>query len=325
MSQESQNYNDNQEIDLNQITKKIGSFFEGVFTSIFKGFLFIKKNSIVIIALVIVGLISGFYLDKKIKEFDHQIIVSPNFSSTDYLYSKVQLINSKITERDTVFLRDVVGIKDSKKIKKITITPLTDIYKFVDNNPQNFELLKLMAEDGDIKKVIQDQVTSKNYTFHSITFTTSNLTSDEKSVQPILHYLNDSDYFKTIQNQYLFNINNKIKANDTVIAQIDRVLNSFSKATNSNKNDKLVYYNENTQLNDVIKTKNELAFEQGSNKVDLINYNQIIKEISSTLNIKNTDSLSGNLTLFLPLFFVGLFIIFSALRAFYKKQMSKNN
>ena len=112
MSQESQNYNDNQEIDLNQITKKIGSFFEGFFTSIFKGFLFIKKNSIVIIALVIVGLIAGFYLDKKIKEFDHQIIVSPNFSSTDYLYSKVQLINSKITERDTVFIRDVVGIKD---------------------------------------------------------------------------------------------------------------------------------------------------------------------------------------------------------------------
>ena len=49
-----------------------------------------------------------------------------------------------------------------------------------------------MAEDGDIKKVIQDQVTSKNYTFHSITFTTSNLTSDEKSVQPILNYLNET-------------------------------------------------------------------------------------------------------------------------------------
>lgn len=324
MSQESQNYNDNQEIDLSQISKKIGNFFERLSTSIFNVILFVKKNSVVLSLLVIFGGIAGFYLDTKIKQFDHQIIVSPNFGSTDYLYSKVELINSKIIEKDTAFLRDVVGIKDSKKIKKITITPLTDIYKFIDNKAQNFELLKLMAEDGDIKKIIQDQVTSKNYPYHSITFSTSNLTSEDKSVTPILNYLNNSDYYKAIQKQYLFNINNKIKINDTVIAQIDRVLNSFSNTTNTNRNDKLVYYNENTQLNDVIKTKNDLVFEQGSNRIDLISLSDIIKENSATLNIKNTDALNGNLKLFLPLFLVFLFMIFSALKSFYKKQSLKN-
>lgn len=324
MSQESQNFNDNQEIDLSQISKKIGNFFEGVSNSLFRVIFFVKKNILVISLLVILGGIAGFYLDTKIKQFDHQIIVSPNFGSTDYLYSKVELINSKIIEKDTAFLRDVVGIKDSKKIKKITITPLTDIYKFIENKAQNFELLKLMAEDGDIKKIIQDQVTSKNYPYHSITFSTSNLTSEDKSVTPILNYLNNSDYYKAIQKQYLFNINNKIKVNDTVIAQIDRVLNSFSNTTNSNRNDKLVYYNENTQLNDVIKTKNDLVFEQGSNRLDLISLSDIIKENSATLNIKNTDSLSGNLKFFLPLFFVFLFMVFSALKIFYKKQSLKN-
>ena len=324
MSLESQNFNDNQEIDLSQISKKIGNFFEGVSNSLFRVIFFVKKNILVISLLVILGGIAGFYLDTKIKQFDHQIIVSPNFGSTDYLYSKVELINSKIIEKDTVFLRDVVGIKDSKKIKKITITPLTDIYKFIENKAQNFELLKLMAEDGDIKKIIQDQVTSKNYPYHSITFSTSNLTSEDKSVTPILNYLNNSDYYKAIQKQYLFNVNNKIKVNDTVIAQIDRVLNSFSNTTNSNRNDKLVYYNENTQLNDVIKTKNDLVFEQGSNRMDLISLSDIIKENSATLNIKNTDSLNGNLKFFLPLFFVFLFMVFSGLKAFYKKQSLKN-
>ena len=324
MSLESQNFNDNQEIDLSQISKKIGNFFEGVSNSLFRVIFFVKKNILVISLLVILGGIAGFYLDTKIKQFDHQIIVSPNFGSTDYLYSKVELINSKIIEKDTVFLRDVVGIKDSKKIKKITITPLTDIYKFIENKAQNFELLKLMAEDGDIKKIIQDQVTSKNYPYHSITFSTSNLTSEDKSVTPILNYLNNSDYYKAIQKQYLFNVNNKIKVNDTVIAQIDRVLNSFSNTTNSNRNDKLVYYNENTQLNDVIKTKNDLVFEQGSNRLDLISLSDIIKENSATLNIKNTDSLNGNLKFFLPLFFVFLFMVFSGLKTFYKKQSLKN-
>jgi hypothetical protein len=51
---------------------------------------------------VIIGIGLGFYLDKTQKKFD-QIIVTPNFKSTDYLYSKINLINSKIIERDIAF------------------------------------------------------------------------------------------------------------------------------------------------------------------------------------------------------------------------------
>ena len=324
MSQESQNFNDNQEIDLSQISKKIGGFFEGISNRFFRGILFVKRNLIVLSILVVVGVIAGYILDKKIKQFDHQIIVLPNFGSTDYLYSKIELINSKIIEKDTVFLRDVVGIKDAKKIKKIKITPITDVYKFIENKAENFELIKLMAEDGDIKKIIQDQVTSKNYPYHSITFTTTKLTSNEKSVKPILDYLNNSEYYKAIQKQYLYNVNNKIQANDTVIAQIDRVLNSFSNTVNSNKNDKLVYYNENSQLNDVIKTKNDLIYEQGSNRLNLINLSEIIKENSSTINIKNTDALNGNLKYVLPLLLVFGFILLAYFKKFYSKQLLKN-
>jgi hypothetical protein len=46
--------------------------------------------------------------------------------------------------------------------------------------------------------------------------------------------------------------------------QIDAVLNGFSSSVNRNQqSDKLVYYNENTQLNDVIKTKEALIYRQG--------------------------------------------------------------
>ena len=32
----------------------------------------------------------------------------------------------------------------------------------------NIELIKLMAEDGDIEKIIKDDLTSKNYYLHGI-------------------------------------------------------------------------------------------------------------------------------------------------------------
>ena len=61
MSATSQN-NDNQEIDLSQISKKIGNFFEGISNSIFSGILYIKRNIVIFISLFIIGVALGYYL-----------------------------------------------------------------------------------------------------------------------------------------------------------------------------------------------------------------------------------------------------------------------
>ena len=98
MSTASQNNSDNQEIDLSEISKKIGGFFENISTRIFKGILFLKRNILVISILFVIGVGLGFYLDKTSKSYDSEIIVTPNFGSNEYLYSKVNLINSKIKE-----------------------------------------------------------------------------------------------------------------------------------------------------------------------------------------------------------------------------------
>jgi hypothetical protein len=324
MSLESQN-NDNQEIDLSQISKKIGSFFENISTGIFKGILFVKRNSIPIAVLFIIGVGIGFYLDKKIKSFENQIIVTPNFGSVDYLYSKVNLLQSKIEENDTVFLKSI-GIKDAKKLRNIDIRPINDVYKFIDNKAGNFELIKLMAEDGDIKKIIVDPVTSKNYPYHLITFKTSKLTTDDKTLNPILAYLNDTDYYKKVQKEYVNNVKVKIVQNDSIISQINGVLNSFSNAVNgSQRNDKLIYYNENTQLNDVIKTKNDLIYEQGVHRIELVNFDKVIKDNSSTINITNTDSVNGKLKIVLPILFIFLFVLVRYFNSYYKKQLAKHN
>ena len=109
---------DNQEIDLSQISKKIGEFFESIFTTIFKGILFLKRNLLIVVILFVIGVGLGIYLDKQTKVYDHEIVVSPNFGSNDYLYAKIELIKSKINEADTVFLKKIVGIQEPKKLKK---------------------------------------------------------------------------------------------------------------------------------------------------------------------------------------------------------------
>ena len=312
---------EDQEIDLAQISKKIGNFFDRVSTSIFKSIQFFVKNWVNVLILILLGFGTGFLLESYKKSYQHQIIVAPNFGSTDYLYSKIELIDAKIKEGDTLFLKNTVGIQNPDNLKKIEIEPIADVYNFINNKPENFELIKLMAEDGDIKKVLQENITSKNYTYQTIVLTTKNKTSEEKLVKAFLKYFNASDYYSKIQKEAYQNIQLKMRKNDTIIKQIDGLLDNFSKSTNSSaKNDKLVYYNENTQLNDIIKTKETLINEQAIHKIELITYDKIIKESSITTNIKNEKTTEKYLKFILPVLFVLLFIFYRSFIKFYRRQ-----
>ena len=325
MNKNQPNNQEDQEIDLTQISKKIGRLFEWINTFLFRCIQFFVKNAIVILILLVIGVGLGFYLDLTKKTYDHQIIVTPNFESTDYLYSKIDLIESKIKEQDTVFLKEIVGIKNPKEIIKIEIKPITDVYKFIENKTENFELIKLMAEGGDIKKILEDNLTSKNYSLHTITFKTKKQTAITETVQPILIYLNETDYYKKVQKETVNNIQIKMIQNDTIISQINGVLNGFSNMVNgAQKSDKLVYYNENTQLNDVIKTKETLINEQGIHRIELVGLDKIIKDNSSTLNIENTNSVNGKLKLVLPVLFLLSFILIRLFLAYYKIQLGKS-
>jgi len=331
MSATSQN-NDNLEIDLSQISKKIGGFFEGISNSIFRGILFIKRNIIIFISLFIIGIVIGYYLDETSNKFDHEIIVAPNFGSVDYLYGKIDQIESKVKEQDTVFLKSI-GIDKPKSLLKIEIEPIIDVYNFVNSsttilnnaqNTQNFELVKLLSEDGDINKVIKEKTTSKNYGRHTIHISTIGYVTDKSIVEPLMAYLNLNDYYKNLQKVYLNNIKTKMKQNEAIIGQIDNLLNEFSSKTSSNqKSDKLVYFNENPELNEVIKTKDNLIKELGEQRLDLVNNEKIIMKNSSIINVKNTNGINGRMKFIIPLLLFFAFIVIKLFNNFYKSQSLK--
>ena len=108
-----------------------------------------------------------------------------------------------------------------------------------------------------------------------------------------------------------------------VINQIDTLLNQFSNSSNNQKNDKLVYYNENTQLNGIIDQKNNLISEIGVIKSQLISSNKIILDKSRVNNIKNTKGLINKMKLALPIVFIFGFLFLSLFISFYKKQKAK--
>lgn len=310
-----------QEIDLGQLSKKIGGFFQQLIDSFFDLILFIKRNIIIIILLFVIGIVLGYFMDKKSKQYDHEVVVLPNFKSVDYLYSKINLINAKRKENDTLFLKSI-GIKEPKKFRLIEIEPIVNVYEFIQESESNFDLIKLMAEDGDLEKIIENETTAKNYQYHLIQIKTNKSIKKEDLITPILKYLETSDYFSNIKKEMQLSLALEIKSNDETLKQINDILNELPKQSSKSAS---VYISENNQLNEVIQSKEELINKQTYNRVRLINYQDIIKEVTSTLNIKNNKGTNGKMKLILPLLFVLLFMTIVFIRKSYKRQMLKRN
>ena len=302
-NQTKQNSQNDQEIDLSNFINGIKNFFKIVFEFVSGVFNFLLRNYLLTALVVIVGFVSGFYLDSINKRHTHQLNVIPNFGSVDYLYAKIDLINSKLEKRDTIFFYNL-GILNSNNISEIKISPILDPYSFVRDNETNFDLLKSLAEDSDMNKVIKDELTSKHFSTHQITFSTNGLASNEKTFDPLFKFLNSSDYFALVQKNVLENFDIKLKSNQQTIDQINGILNSFGQtaAGTNTKSDKLVYYNDNTQLNEILGTKDFLTKEQANIRLEMINCDQIIKLKSANLNAP-TNSI---LKFILPIFFANL-------------------
>ncbi len=311
------------DINLSQLATGVSTLFQRLRTGIFNSIRFFVNHKWILSVLLIGGFATGLFIETVKTSYDHYIVVEPNFGSTDYLYAKVDEINAKIKEQDTVYLKSM-GISNPKDIFKIEVKPVIDVYRFVNRNQQNFELLKLMSDDSDIKKIIEDTPTSKNYTYHLIKLSTKNKTNQRMMIAPILAYLNQSAFYKQIQKVYIQNAQIKMKANELLISQIDGYLNGLAAGSPGPAGEKMVFYTEKTQLNDVIETKDDLVKEQGNLRIERISLDKIIKDNHTTLNTEASSKLNSALKFILPLLFMGLFIFAKNFIRFYQQEALKN-
>jgi hypothetical protein len=321
-----------QEIDLGQIGKGIKNFFNGIVNSVFDFIFFLKKKKIIIGILFVTGIISGYLLDQKTKKFTSEVIVAPNLGGYDYLYAKVDLIKSKLKEGDITFFKSI-GISKTDIILDIEVEPIIDIYTFVNTktaivdktqSTQNFELMKLLAENEDINKVIKDEKTSKNYPHHKILITTTNKIKNNDVIDPILDYLNSDEYLNKILSITRENTFIKIKKNEEQILQVDKLISQISENLAKDKSaSNLVYNNENSEINSLFILKNSLINEIAEQRITLENIKLYIKDISTTTNSINSKGINNKMKFLLPFIFVIIYLILYGFMSLYKKQLTR--
>ena len=308
-----------QEIDLGQIGTGIKNLLNGIVNSIFDFIFFVKKKIIVVVVLFVLGVVLGILLDKK-HSYIQKMILIPNFGSNEYLYNKISLLESKLKEKDVVFFKSI-GINNIDEIGKFEIKPINGIYNFINSkeNTLNFEFIRLMAEDGNIEKIIKDDVTSKNYYQHELVINTSRAFKKSELIDPILKYLQDSEHFNKLQTVYKKNVEEKIAFNNLLIKQIDDLVASYSQ----NKPTSNVVISENSGLSEIINKKDEIIKENQYTMLHYIEYDKIIKDQSIVSNQINTSGANNKMKLILPFLFVFLYFVGFLFNNLYKKQLER--
>jgi len=104
--QTSQNASD--EIDLGVVFEKIKSFFKSILIGIIQIFQFFWKHKFVLAGLLVIGVGIQYYLKSTSEStFLNQFLVRTNYGSTEYVYSKVNSINSKLETGDSLYNKDI--------------------------------------------------------------------------------------------------------------------------------------------------------------------------------------------------------------------------
>ena len=308
-----------QEIDLSQIGKSISKGFQKAVNRCFDLLFFIQKKLLIVFVLLVIGGGLGFYLDKE-PNYTNDIVVIPNFGSNEYLYDKINLISLKLKEKDQAFFTKI-GINNIKDFISIEIQPINGIYNFINSESQknNFELVKLMAEDGDVDKIMQDQTTSKNYYLHGINIKTAVAYQQKDLIDPLLNYLQQSEYFAKLHKIHQKNLEEKLVANIKIISQIDQILLSLSQ----NKTSVGVSISENTGLRDLIEKKDDLILENQRLAANRLEFEKIIKDQDILLNQMNTKGANNKMKFILPLLFVLFYLLGYWFSKVYKQQKQR--
>jgi len=318
--------NNSDEISLSQVADKVKDIFSSINDAFFNIIQFVIRNIIIIVALIVAGVGLGAYLDSDNEVYTHKIIVMPNFKSVNYLYEEVNRINAKVKEKDFEYL-EKIGIPDADRIAKIEIESIVDIYEFIDDNggvAQNdskFQLFKLISENGDMNKMLEDNTTSKYYKNHVITITTKGRATQKNLIDPFLAHLENNTYFKAMQKTFYSNLEMTMATNDSISNQIDDVIRAYSSSSGVASNN-LVALNEKTSINDLLKTKQSLAETKSYYNTKRIENSKVIKDNGILLNTKVTK-LSSSSKVILPLLFLFLFIVIYNFRKYYKNEINK--
>ena len=294
--------NNDEEVDLGSLFTVIGKGFKNFFNfigNIFKGIfhrlililLFLKLHILKFSVAVLIGGIVGFFLESnKETKFSSNLIVKPNFESTQLLYENINYYNDLVKQQNTKHLASIFKIDTSKAaaLRKFEITPLmnsNDIINAYDNFILEVDTLTVKSYDFDN---FESSFTDFDYLVHNIEVqaTVSNIFSELEIT--IINSIEKNTFFNKIKNLTKENLNTKdsiLKANfievDSLRSVYMRAILEGAKNNSNGTNIDLGSKSNITKENDLFEIDRKIIYDLSQTYKDIATKSDVINIISN--------------------------------------------
>lgn len=321
------NSSSSDEIDLGQLFTMIGNGFRSVFRAFLRLFLYFKRNALILIGLVVIGLAIGFGL-KQItsKKLKTEVIVRPNMESKDYLYDVVDEIQANIEAEDETFFKPMGIEVENLKGFKVSIEAMGDKDDKLEDELKYLETLKGLNMSADLSDIVRSEILERHSFNHKITFLYTDAQTGQEYAHKMLDYINTNGYYKDLVAVQLENSKERIAQNERILAQLDALIHTYTDKlarTNSASSEGKILL-ESDQAMDVkglFQTKSTLLEDIEEQKMDLKTMDQPIKVINFGNPQEIIHSFFGKKLVLIPLLLLGAFFLWSVLK--YLNQKSK--
>lgn len=223
------------EIDLGQLLQLIGKGFHNLGNFLLRVFVYIRKNILKLVGLVVLGLAISFGLSQIIsKNLKTDVIVHPNFESKNYLYDVVDELAANIKARNKTFFEAMdVAVEDLQGFK-IEVEAIEDDEVKTDervlNEMRYLEVLENFKDESFVVDILRSELSEKSVIDHKITFTYKDAAKGPGIVEKLMTYINTNEYFDDLKLVYANNAKSRIEKNTQLIAQVDELVENYSKA-----------------------------------------------------------------------------------------------
>ena len=304
----------NEELDLGQLIEYIQKGIYSLFRTFLRAYLYIRKNAVKLLILVVVGLLIALGLNQiVIKQLKTEVIVKPNLDSKSYLYDVVAEIDANLKAKDTVFFNALNINSADLQGFKIEITPF-EIEEVEDlaEEVKYLELLEKFKEEEGIMDVVRNEIMNKSVLNHRIVFFYKEAKSGRDIAIKLMDYINSNEYYKELSELYTQNAETRIKNNQTLIAQIDDVVGRYMLQMGAEEaSSGTVVLSDEEQLNvpGLLRLKNELIQDTELKRLEIQGNKDAIRIVSLGGTQEVLKPLFAKFTIMIPAALVLLFML----------------
>ncbi len=317
--------NSSDEIDLGQLFQLIGKGFNELFRAFLRLFLYLKKNALILLGLIVLGAAMGYGLNRIIsKKLKTEVIVKPQIESKNYLYDVVDEIQANIRSKNIGFFQEIgLDIEDLSGFE-ISIAPVDDGKKSSESEMKFLELLQSFENTDAVADIVRAELQNKSSFNHRITFLYKEASKGKLFAEKVMAYINSNEYFDGLLEIHQENAKRRIEENKSLLKQVDELISNYSKRMTQNDNiegnDRIVLDNqERLNITGLFNLKNTLIKDIESKKLELSQKTEAIKIINFGKAQEVQKAVFSKTIVKIPLIFLGGFFLTSIFIYFNKK------